>query len=381
MFLGARGAVKRNIIKIDESKCDGCGQCVGSCAEGAIQIIQGKARLISETYCDGLGACLGKCPQDAIAIEEREARQFDEARASTSSGGPPEAGSVCAEDWGKNGSMEQFLNKGIKELIDQHPAVGDILREYDIGCVPCTIGTCLVKDVVRIHNLSPQDEARLMVRIARAVGAPEEAAAAYVPQERPEPRAVKANRSPVIQKLMDEHSLIKRLVALIPAAVDRVDVESAQGRKRIFDAADFIRSYADKYHHAKEEEILFKYFDADLEILKVMRAEHESARSHVRAMCEAADAADRQGVVEHLMAYRELLGEHIKKEDEILYPWLERQLSLRQIGELFSAFSDVDERFAGAPGRYEAFVNGLEAELADAAAITPSASAVGNPNN
>lgn len=69
---------KRKIITIDEEKCDGCGQCVPSCAEGAIQIIDGKARLISEKYCDGLGACLGSCPNDALRITEQEVEEFDE---------------------------------------------------------------------------------------------------------------------------------------------------------------------------------------------------------------------------------------------------------------------------------------------------------------
>ncbi len=67
----------RNIVKIDEEKCNGCGQCVTACAEGAIKIIDGKARLVSETYCDGLGACLGHCPEGAITIEPREADEFD----------------------------------------------------------------------------------------------------------------------------------------------------------------------------------------------------------------------------------------------------------------------------------------------------------------
>lgn len=257
--------------------------------------------------------------------------------------------------------MEKYLNKGIKEVITEFPEVGHILDEFDIGCTPCSVGTCLLKDIVEIHNLSPDDEQHLMRNITRIIY-PDKKIELTVISQKKRP-VVKMTYSPPMKKLVDEHAVIKRFLAALPALIENLDVGTADGKKLILDCVDFIRSFADRYHHAKEEEILFPRFDGNLDIIRTMLEDHNQARAHVREIIAGTERGDGKSVREHLEAYGELLAGHIRREDEILYPWMDRNLSMTQVGTLFSQFTTTDEQFGDAPGRYTEFVDSLEKQF------------------
>ncbi len=143
--------VTRHIVHIDEEKCTGCGECVPAGAEGAIEIIDGKARLVKEIYCDGLGACLGECPEDAITIEEREAEAFDEKATEKhvkaiqeKEKGPDELPCGCP------GSMMRKLN------IIESPQVA--AKEPSASCATSSAQSLLGHWPVQIHLLPPRGE-------------------------------------------------------------------------------------------------------------------------------------------------------------------------------------------------------------------------------
>jgi NAD-dependent dihydropyrimidine dehydrogenase PreA subunit len=155
--------VKRKIVQIDEAKCDGCGLCIPRCREGALKIVNGKARLVSDVVCDGVGACLGKCPKDAITIIEREAAAFDEAAVEKKA-----AGAVGADAAGK--APERSLKNWPLQL-SLIPAGAPYLEDADLliaaDCVAFSFPDfhkSLLKDKILIIACPKLDDAEFYMK-------------------------------------------------------------------------------------------------------------------------------------------------------------------------------------------------------------------------
>ncbi|HNW89616.1 MAG TPA: 4Fe-4S binding protein [Bacteroidales bacterium] len=121
--------MKRTIIKIDEKKCTGCGICVSGCHEGALQIIEDKARLVSELFCDGLGACIGECPEGAITLEEREAQPYSEIQVMERITKSGKATIMAHLRHLRDHNEKEYVKQGIQYLQD-HNIFPEIINEF-----------------------------------------------------------------------------------------------------------------------------------------------------------------------------------------------------------------------------------------------------------
>lgn len=247
------------------------------------------------------------------------------------------------------------MNTNIKEIIADHPQVGTILREAGIGCTECTMGTCPLGEIVNVHGLSLEQEADLLAEIASVLFPGEKV---EIPlSERP--AAAEKSICPPIRKMIDEHSLILRFLDCIPGIIRKIETEGID-RDLVSRSVSFIRGFADGYHHAKEEAVLFSFFEQSGEIVSSFIREHETGRGIVRKIISGLDDGDRGKVVRSFDEYSKLLTEHIDKENSILFPWMNRTLGDSQVGVLFAKCSEIDSQYAAGAAEYEAFVVELE---------------------
>lgn len=256
--------------------------------------------------------------------------------------------------------MQAHLDTFIKELMDRHPALGTVLTEAGIGCTSCSLGSCRIKDILEIHDLDTEQTRQLLTRMGEIIYAGAPFDVPDIQRQTAEPRS---GFCPPIARMVEEHTHIKRLIALTPRLIQALQSDFDAAAPWLIRGLDFIRTYADRYHHAKEEDILFGYFNPESDILKVMLRDHDEGRAHVMAVAEGLASRDLQQISRHLIAYGELLSGHIHREDSILYPWMDRSLSTRQVGELFGRCLQVEREFGDLPAIQEAFVAELERHL------------------
>ena len=264
-------------------------------------------------------------------------------------------------------SVDKYLNSGIKDLLMKFPKIGALLDEYNIYCNECSRGTCLLKDALEIHNLNIEDEKILVNKITELI---------YPEKILPIPNArniIKNSKniicSPHIKKLLNEHKLIKRWLALIPAIIEYVDNDRDDIVQLLPDSSDFIRSYVDQYHQVREEDNLFAVFDESLEIFRIMFDEHEEIRFYAQILLTAIKDNDKTAIKESLNTYRVVISEHIKKEEDILYPWIERSITVAQINILNSKYIEIDKRTPNIDENYGNIIMKLEDQLQNKSGI------------
>lgn len=237
--------------------------------------------------------------------------------------------------------MEKHLNRGVKDVIKDYPEVGDILGEFGVGCTNCEMGSCLLKDVIGIHNLSGRQEKHLMGRIEQIIY-PERNITLDNEEEEEAVESSEIHYSKPLRELVEEHNNIKLLLSNIPKLCELLNSNRDEEYTLVKMSVDFIKNYADSFHHSKEEDILFSYGIKNQDIINTMLEEHKLGRWFVKLINKGIDKKDNAMIEENLRNYGELLREHIRKEDHILYPYIDRNLTEEDIKILDEKFSSIN---------------------------------------
>lgn len=182
-------------------------------------------------------------------------------------------------------------------------------------------------------------------------------------------------KTDVTQVMVDEHKLILRMIALVEKNTELLDQGKFRDWQFYLDAVDFIRNYADRFHHAKEEDVLFvelieNGMPEKQSPIEAMHLEHDQGRAHVRAIEDAAQKAlagepgQAKLISEHAKGYAELLRGHIEKEDDILYPLAERVLPEEVRKRMLEAYQHAEAKTPGLEEKYRRMVENYEARNA-----------------
>lgn len=226
-----------------------------------------------------------------------------------------------------------MLNRdiSINEIITKHPKVQQFLLLNDVDCMKCSVQSCLLKDILEYHNFSNEDQKLMYSHMDKLASGESEEMLQFTPQEN------KCEFSPIVDTLINEHKYIKELIYVLKY-ISTKDNFLEKYQSDITSISNYLSLYADKFHHQKEEDLLFSLFRKK-EIVEAMFEEHELGRSLRKAIVESTNDTDAKNYIDQ---FCEMLENHIYKEDNVLFPYLDKQLSEEDIERTSGHLSDYD---------------------------------------
>lgn len=202
-------------------------------------------------------------------------------------------------------------DKSIKEVIELYPNVGEFLKVNGIDCANCLVGTCLLKDILTIHNYDNEIQTEIYNHIDKLIKGETEELVVFEHTKEEIPL------QPIIKKLMDQHQIILQIIYTIEYIVSQKDF-STKYAKQLAQLLIYVKEFADNEHHLLEEGTLFK--DHPNEAVTVMFEEHDMGRNYIK---QAKENYENEAILkENLLNYAQLLKDHIYKEDTVLFPYL-----------------------------------------------------------
>ena len=223
------------------------------------------------------------------------------------------------------------LETPINELVAKHPKVVEFLETNKVFCVECSVGTCLVKDIFAIHNFSKEDQKEMIEQIKMLINGETTKIKIF------EPLDSKEEYSPLVEMLIEEHKVIMELVYMAQYIINKPNFYQKY-QKEIEKLVYYFKHYADDFHHGKEEDMLFYLFDK-IDILEVMYLEHSSSRGYRKKLASSTSESE---IKQLISEYALLLTDHIYKEDNILFPYLDRSLSDEQKDKIINELQAID---------------------------------------
>lgn len=230
--------------------------------------------------------------------------------------------------------VRSMLNRNISinEIITEYPTIRQFLLINDVDCMNCSVKTCLLKDILEYHNFSKEDQSEMYSIINQLAEGIDVEMKKFVPSE------VSSKYSPLVDTLIAEHTYIKELLYTLLYIINK-DNFLVTYKGDINTILNYLAEYADKYHHQKEEDLLFVLFRGK-EIVEAMYEEHNLGREIRKKILTSKTDEE---AAKHITSFCDMLDNHIFKEDNVLFPYLDRQLSFEEKERLASQLDNYDK--------------------------------------